>query len=278
MSERENPNIEELLNSFIDGELTEREQTEVQRLISHDAQIAQRLRELQKTKMLVGSLPRAETPARILDGIKASLEGETLLAERAWSEEPSDRRVGVRHLLARKVLAAAAMIGLVAILSAVVYTIVAPESDYKPAVPAVAFDGRLELKTDALSTVNASINKAIEDNGLSDSIKLTSQGNKRVYSITCNREDLNSLLADLTGIWERCDSTTLVVRAKMPGRQVVFEDVSTERIAKIVEDLTTIPKPDLTAGDEDKEATEKPSTRVQREGQVHLSIVVAGSE
>ena len=64
---QENQNTEELLNSYIDGELTEREKTEVQRLISHDAQVAQRLRELQKSKMLVSSLPRAKAPAKILD-------------------------------------------------------------------------------------------------------------------------------------------------------------------------------------------------------------------
>ena len=274
MSERENPNIEELLNSFIDGELTEREQTEVKRLISHDAQVAQRLRELQNSKMLVSSLPRAEAPARILDEIKASLETETLSGERAWSEERSDRRVGVRHLMFRKVLAAAAMLGLVAILSGVIYTIVAPESDYKPAMPAVAFDGRLELKTDALSTVNAFINKAIEDKGLSDSISLTSQGNKRVYSITCSREDLNVLLADLTNIWEKCDSTTLFVDTKTQGERK-FDDVSTERIITIVDDLIIPVKPDLTWSENEDE---KPPTQQKAEKQVHLSIVVAGSE
>jgi len=268
MSERENPNIDELLNSFIDGELTEREQTEVKRLISHDAQVAQRLRELQKSKMLVSSLPRTEAPAQILDKVKASLETGTLSGERAWSEERSDRRVGVRHLMFRKVLAAAAMLGLVAILGGVIYTIVVPETP----VPAVAFEGRLELKTDALSTVNAFISKAIEDKGLSDSINLTSQGNKRVYSLTCSQEDLNLLLADLTNIWEKCNSTTLFV--DMPGEQK-FDGVSTDRIIKIVDDLITPVKPIIT---KDEEEIEKPTIRVKEAKRVHLSIVVAGSE
>ena len=271
MNQKEEPNIEELLNSFIDGELTEREKTEVQRLISHDAQVAQRLRELQKSKMLVGSLPRAEAPARILDEIKASLERGTLSGERAWSEEPSDRRVGVRHLLIRKVLAAAAMVGLVAILSAVVYTIVAPEADYKPALPAVAFDGRLELKTGALSTVNALINKVIEDNGLSDSISIESQRGKHVYSVTCSRENLNTLLAGLGDIWDRFDSATLLVKTKTPGKRVVVDDVS----AKQIIDLITPVKPDLTGPNE---TIEKPDGQPETKKQVHLSIVVTGSE
>jgi hypothetical protein len=270
MSQIENPNIEELLNSYIDGELTERENTEVQRLISHDAKAAQRLRELQTSKMLVSSLPRAEAPARILDGVKASLETEALSGERAWSEEPTFGRVGVRHLMFRKFLAAAAMVGLVAILGAVVYTIVVPESP----VPPVAFDGRLELKTDTLRTVNAFIDRAIEEKGLSDSISVESKNGKRVYSLTCNREDLNLLLADLSNIWERCDSTTLFVDTKTQGERK-FDDVSTERIITIVDDLIIPVKPGLTENvNEDENTTSQQKTKKQ----VHLIIVVAGSE
>ena len=275
MSQIENPNIEELLNSYIDGELTEREKTEVQRLISHDAQVTQRLRELQTSKMLVSSLPRAEAPARILDEVKASLETEALSGERAWSEEPSGGRAGVRHLMVRKFLAAAAMIGLVAILGGVVYTIVDRESPNISPVPvAVAFDGRLELKTDVLSTVNTFIDRAIEDKGLSNSIKVESQGGKRVYSLTCSQEDLNLLLADLTDVWENCNSTTLFVETKMPGEQK-FDGVSTDGIIKIVDDLITPVKPVIT---KDEEEIEKPTIRVKDAKKVHLSIVVAGSE
>jgi len=271
MSQREKPDIEELLNSFIDGELTERERTEVQRLITHDEQVAKRLRELQKTQMLVGSLPRAEAPAQIMNGIKASLEREKVSDEPVWSVERFEKRAGARHLLARKVLAAAAMIGLVAIFGGVIYTIVAPDADYRAGMPTVAFSGRVELKTNALMEVNAFINRAIEDNGLSDCVSLESRGNRRVYSITCSREDLNLLLADLANIWERFDSSTLFVEAKSPGKQVVVNGVSAEQISKLI----TIPKPDLTSG---VEPNEKPTGKQVPQKQVHLSIVVAGSE
>lgn len=270
----ENQNIEELLNSFIDGELTVREKTKVQRLISHDAEAARRLRELRKSKMLVSSLPRAEAPAQILENVKASLEIGTAPAERSWNEEPSDRRVGARHLMFRKVLAAAAMVGLVAILSMVIYTIVAPEPDYRSPGPVVAFDGRLELKTNALSTVNTSIDKVIEDSGLSDSISLTSQGDKRIYSITCSKEDLTLLLSDLADVWKRCNSKTLLVNTKTPGERK-FDDVSNDRLITIVNDLITPVKPDLASGEKVIEKTpDQPGTKKQ----VHLSIVVAGSE
>jgi len=270
MSQIENPNIEELLNGYIDGELTEREVAEVQRLISHDKKVAQRLRELQTSKILVSSLPRAEAPARILDNVKASLEAEAVSDERAWSEEPSGGRVGVRHLMVRKFLAAAAMIGLVAILGSVVYTIVAPPDSHPiPPVPEVAFNGKLELKTDTLSTVNTFIDRLIEEKGLSDSISIESQGGKRVYSLTCSQEDLNLVLAGLTDVWEKCNSTTL--NTKMPVEKE-FVGVSPDRIIEIVNDLVTPVKPFIT---QDVNEIEEPKIRVKK---VYLSIVVGKSE
>jgi len=80
---KEKPDIDELLNSFIDGELTERHRVEVQRLIKHDPQIAHRMQELQKCKMLVSSLPRADAPVEILARVKASLKARALLGPRA---------------------------------------------------------------------------------------------------------------------------------------------------------------------------------------------------
>jgi hypothetical protein len=269
MNERENPNIDELLNSYIDGELDERERNEVQRLVSDDKQVAQRLRELQKTKMLVGFLPCAEAPAHVLSDIKVSLERSD---EMAWSEDSTDRGIAVRNRMVRKVLVAAAMIGLIAILSGLVHTIMFSNPDVRTPDSPVAFNGSLELKTGALSTVNTFIYKKIEAKGLSDSIKLTSQGNKRVYSITCNQEDLNLLLADLTDIWEMCDSRTLFVNTKTQGERK-FDDVSPERTITIVNDLITPVKPKLTSN-EDENTTSQQKTKKQ----VRLNIVVAGSE
>ncbi|MHC4460787.1 MAG: anti-sigma factor family protein [Planctomycetota bacterium] len=269
MNQREEQNIEELLNSFVDGELTRREANEVERLIADDAQIAQQLRELQKSKVLVGSLPRAEAPAEMAEEIKASLRRRTLLGQRA---ERFDERAGARHLLARKVLAAAAMIGLVAILAGVVYTIVAPEAGYKPSGGALAFNGRLELKTSNLAAVDAAIKMAIEDKGLKYSSP-GSRGDKSVYALNCSREDLNLLLADMDNIWERFDSATLFVETKTPGRRVVVDDVSAKQVA----DLITIPKPEV-LGPEEKIEKPTPPTPVERDEQVHFTIVVGSSE
>lgn len=258
---KENPDIDELLNSFLDGELTDRERTEVQRLISHDAEISKRLCELQKCKALVGSLPFAEAPAGMAEQIKALVERKGFAVE----QRDFERREGARQLLFRKVVAAAAMIGLVAILGAVIYSIVAPES----VPPAAGFRGRLELKTSNPAAVDSFIKKAIEDNGLKYSSP-GSRGDKTVYSLSCSREGLNLLLADLDNIWERFDSATLFVETKTPGKEVVVDGVSAEQIANLI----TIPKPPLTGPEK---TTEKPAIRAADMGKVHLTIEVAGA-
>lgn len=127
MNPSEIPNIDELLNSFIDGELDQRHQTEVQRLIKHDKRIAERLLTLQKCKRLVSSLPYTEAPQELLGDIKASLKERKLLVQPARGEQRRREREGARHLLVRRLTAAAAMIGLVAVLAAVIYSIVAPQ-------------------------------------------------------------------------------------------------------------------------------------------------------
>jgi hypothetical protein len=263
MKKEENPNIEELLNSYIDGELTERHRIEVQRLVSHDAEVARRLRELQKCKMLVSSLPRAEAPAELFSQIKASLESRTFL-----EQQPSgfERREGARHLLARKVLAAAAMIGLVAILGAVIYTIVVPEST----PPVLAFNGRLELKTNNLTTVEAVINKAMEDKGLADCISRRRQAGKTVYSVRCRREVVNLLLADLGEVWDEFDSARLTVETATAGERVL-DSVTPAGIV----DLMTPPKPRLTSKEQEPE---KRPILAKDEEKVSLTIVVGGKQ
>lgn len=258
------PSTEELLNSFIDGELTERHRIEVARLISHDARAAQRLRELQKCKMLVNSLPRADAPQELAEQVKTSLERRTPLVQQPAGFR---ERKGARHLLARKVLTVAAMIGLVAGLATVIYTIVAPES----VAPATGFYGRLELKTSDLMVVDAVVSRAIEDNNISRESGTRSQKGKSVYALSCSREALSLLLADLGDIWEKFDSATLFVQTKAPGKQVVVEGVSAEQIV----DLITPPKPRLTG---DERITGEPTARTQDEKKVHLTIVLAGSE
>jgi hypothetical protein len=231
-----NQNIDELLNSFIDGELTDSRQSEVRRLIADDPQAAQRLRELQACKALISSLPPAEAPAGMLERVKASLQAKVPQGQQAVYSAPGETR---RPVLIRRVVAAAAVIALIAVLAAVIQTLipsdVAPDG-WRPEakVAAGGFSGRLELKTSALSQVDPSIKKAIHDNGLSDCVLPTHVDGRKVYSLRCTKEGLNLLLADLDDVWQGFDSATLFVDTHQFGKPIVIDAVTAEQTAEVI--------------------------------------------
>ena len=243
--------IDELLSGYIDDELATRQRTEVERLIAHDAKIERRLEQLQKCRTLIGSLPCAEAPPQILEAVKASLASTVAIYE----QSSYGKRMGRIHLLGRRILSAAAMLGLVGLLAGVVYTILAPNapSDGPPVVmdrppseiiestkpapaisPALAFSGRLELKTGIPAKVGAVIKTTIEENGLSDSVGDIREPGKRIHYVRCSKQGLNSLLAGLENVWPRLDSATMLIDTEVFGRQVAIDAVTTGQIAEII--------------------------------------------
>jgi hypothetical protein len=134
------------------------------------------------------------------------------------------------------------MLGLVGILTAVVYTIVAPETVTQGPVAVVAapFSGRLELRTSYLPAVVAFINRAIEDNVPSATKhrgqRTEDRGQKTDsdFRLICSRESFNLLLAELGNIWDKLDSATLFVDTQVFGQRVVVEAVTAEQISGIV--------------------------------------------
>lgn len=257
---REELDINELLNSFIDGELSERQKTEVQRLIAHDPGIAKRFQQLQKCRLLVASLPYEQAPADMAEKVKAALERKALLAEQPFA---IDERRGARHLMFRKVITAAAMFILVAVLVSVVYLIITPVSTK----PAISFAGRLELKTSNLLAADEIIDNVIKDNGLAKLVDLKRQRDKNIYTLSCSRENLSSFLTDLESSWESFNSATLFVETHAPQEPVVVNNVNARQIVNLI----TPPKPKLTA--EEKTSIEPPAQT--RDGKkVRLTIVV----
>ncbi len=252
-----NPHTDELLCGYIDGELSLRQQTEVQRMAARDPEVNQRLRQLQQSRNLMSALPRAEAPGEMLELIKQSLERRTLLDER-----PStlSARAGSRHLKIRKFLAAAAMIALVGVLGGVVYQIVAPVTPIGPAggwaaktddsvrIPPVllpsesqivtvadsGFSGRLELRTASMTQGGSFIDRMIENNGLKGYTEEQDLGDKRVFHITCSMKGLNRLVADLRQGGQNLQSVALAIDTDRFNEPVVVAPVTLEQIAKIV--------------------------------------------
>jgi hypothetical protein len=245
-------NIERLLNGYIDGELTVRQQTEVKRLLGNDPEIAECLLQLRKCKMLVSSVPPAQAPPEMLDDVMARLARRSLLGE-----EPAavNHKAGVRDLFLRKVLTAAAMIALVALFGTVVYTIVAPPAPVEqpsgradtnrtatvinpPKTVLAKFNGRLELKTAAFMEMDASINRAVEDSDMVHAAGIERLGDKTIYVLTCARKGLNQLLNRMDNDWARLDSATLFVETDLFDQPVAVNAVTPKQITEITAQAT----------------------------------------
>ncbi|MEN6576497.1 MAG: hypothetical protein ABFD90_09150 [Phycisphaerales bacterium] len=248
-----NPNLDELLSSFMDGELSPRQRTEVQRMAAHDPAVAKRLRQLQNCKALFCALPPAEAPGDMLEQIKQSLERKTLLQEHPVSRR---RAAGVMQLVFRKFVAAAAMIALVAVLGAVVYQIVSPVSDVQPPfvatqtnppqpvpediggpAPAIlaAFSGRLELRTAAFGSTDTFVRREIQTCGLTNLAEAGMANDQRVYRVAGSREGINRLIASLGGVWQDFDSASLRVDpVEGTADPVLVESVTPDQVAAVV--------------------------------------------
>ncbi|MHC4638267.1 MAG: anti-sigma factor family protein [Planctomycetota bacterium] len=241
-------NIKELLNAYLDGELSQRQQIEVRRMIDHDPAVAQQFNQFRKVKMLVTSLPRAEAPEGMVEDIKIALQRKQVV-----QTEPAARIVGNRQLIFRKILSSAAMIALLAVLAVVIISILAPGPDTvtipyvdnsaqpKPTAnltartPATAgFYGTIEFKTADFAAVNSVINNTLKEKGLVKNLKVTDV-NQGIYEISCSQDEMKQLLSDLENIWQRSDATTLLVNTGDFAKNIVIKSATPGQVATIIE-------------------------------------------
>ncbi len=247
MSFEKEKKIEELLNSYLDGELSQREQAEVQRLIDSDKAVAGRLRALERCRLLVSSLPPAEPPAEVVSGIKKVLHSK--MARFAEVPDVIQQRRGLRHLFMRQVLAASVIIGLAGLLSVVIFQIIGPQSvprkttvtvlatkDEKPAAEAIQETSigfySLQLRTDDFVAVDAFVNKLLKESPWLKFDAAKENTVRSVYRVECSRGGLETLVNDLAPAWTKFDSATLVVHTDI-GQAVTVESVEPEQITKI---------------------------------------------
>jgi hypothetical protein len=121
--------LDEMLNAYMDGRLSERSRTEVKRLLQHDREIEARLIELKKIRSLLAALPVAEAPSDLVENIKTKIEQRSFTRP---SIDYLDKKEGARQLLYRRAISIAAIVTLAVALAAVVYTIVEQQpSDQK---------------------------------------------------------------------------------------------------------------------------------------------------
>ena len=235
---KKEPNIDELLNSYIDEELTPRQQTEVKRLVAKDPQIAHKLQQLQKCKILVSSLPVIKAPYRVLNNIRTSIEMSDTSDRYARTLE---KQTNTRLLLVRKVFAAAAVLAIATVLVAVIRTIspTTDREDYgvEKIVSRAEFRGTLELKTSEFAAVDSVLNRAFENNSLSDSLISQRNTNRCVYSLSCTKESFDNLLDDLSSSWNKLDSAKLFVNTGIFGELIEIDAIVPDQVTEMADQV-----------------------------------------
>jgi hypothetical protein len=265
-----NQNIEELLNGFVDGELSAKEAEEVQQLVEKDLSIARRLHEIETCRLLVSSLPPAEPPAKVVSGIKELVRGN-------WSQGV---RVGYSHssvsgslklsrgrlfLLSRQLIAASVVIGLLGVLAGVIYRIITPETtitrtvadstgspravqpENEPTTQNVKQGNQnaeavgiysLNLTTADFAGVDSFINKVLGESTLLQYRTTKQLPGRSVYRVYCSRAALEDLMTSLTPVWSRFDSATLLVNSNNAENQVAVEQIRPEQVTDIAKQKT----------------------------------------
>jgi len=124
--------IEELINGYLDGDLSDRHKTELKRLMSHDSKLAQRVDSLKRQKDLVGSLPREKAPEHVIGDIKSRLERNVLLNH---CKSQNDECNGRKHLFLRHIASIAAVLLLICGLGFVIWQVVSPAAPMQIQTP-----------------------------------------------------------------------------------------------------------------------------------------------
>jgi hypothetical protein len=253
MSER--ANIDELLNGFVDGEISDRQATEVKRLMLHDPAIAARVERIRRQRQLLGALPVDSAPADMAGTVRSMLERRTLLEAASAGKH---HVLGSMHLFGRKLAAVAAMLALLGGLGYLVYTVIGPERSAgkadivtiarKPAPDRAAPAGdktvaaatsiELVLRTDSPTGLNSVVQKAINSCGLLDSATVDRQPLSTAYSLACDKENMTRVLGEISSVWDKVKEKSMTIAS--PGEEAV-----TIRSVTIAQVAAVIASPDL---------------------------------
>ncbi|MHC5082496.1 MAG: anti-sigma factor family protein [Planctomycetota bacterium] len=236
MNEKHKHEVEELLSLYIDDQASQRQRTELKRLIRHDKAIAKRLESMKRQRQLLSALPVESAPASMVDDVRAALERKLILDDFSSGGETAS---GTSHLFARRMLTNAAMILIpMGLLGIVVYQIIKPPmkqpvqyvktdevlsnqqndvgtTTVNPPVLVKAdmpFKGTLIFTTDQQMTVSNFVKKMIFDAGLIDQTLPTHTRDVASYSIAASPQQITGLLNTLEVVWPRCDQVVLGVQ------------------------------------------------------------------
>ena len=121
----DNLKIEELLNAYVDGELSVKERQRVEHLLLEDSEAQELFKQIQQVSQGVSALPVTAAPQELADNIQYELEREFLLGK----EEVLSELAGEKHLQVRWLVSAAAVLVLAGVIVTVVYTVLNNPTD-----------------------------------------------------------------------------------------------------------------------------------------------------
>ena len=256
--------IEELLNSYLDGELDERKSNEIKRLIDNDKEIQSLYDSLKRYKSLMQTVSRVPVPEGLCENITAQLERHILLAD----TDIYSHKAGRRHLMARRLMTAAAVIVLAAVLSVIVFDIFVPKSsreqlmtnvlrkraakqvlyerpfdetkqeEDKQIVPETAVDAPLvailTLETKSLIEVDWLVAKALTTTNLfNQTAAIDRQPGSVRYVLNCNKYSLVGLMQELSFIWPQCTNAKMDIGTEQVGKYITISNISTQQLLEI---------------------------------------------
>ncbi|HOK66285.1 MAG TPA: hypothetical protein PLV55_05690 [Anaerohalosphaeraceae bacterium] len=256
MNEQEREQIDSLIHGFLDGELNERQRTELKRLAQHNPVIRKELHALFRQKELLGALPIEKAPDGLKDEVLARLERRLILSSE--TAVPSSR-IGRLHLVLRWTAAAAAMVLLpLAILGLLALQIVQPPEpavgpaavpvqeqtaeflpDKTPSAPkedTVLVLGNLKFLTDQPIAVNDSIKKAVVSHKLLPSASSERFEDHAVYRIQCPQGQMLSFMKTLESVWGLCSKQQFVLAGgdSSASRSVVVEGIRPDQMEELI--------------------------------------------
>jgi len=262
MNENSKTEIDELLNGCLDEVLTQRQQTELKRLLQHHPEMTEQLRMMERQRQLLCSLPIETAPSTLFDDVKARLERNLILEDAVRMRSVRSRAMLIR----RRFMAAAAMLFLpLALLGYVVYQIVTPVpnaakerqtakgllKDEKlitapKAVPAAStmlpFDGALALTTERPMLIAQSIEKQIFLKSLEHQTIPNRTAEVTTFQIECPAETMADFLESLRPLWNQIADSRLTVRdLESPEHTIMIDHVRPEQIQMLARQTDKMP-------------------------------------
>lgn len=262
MTDKSKIELDELLSAGLDEALTQRQQTELKRLLTHQPEVAQQLAALRRQRELLCTLPVETAPEGLADEVKTRLERQLILSGVASAGAARSKGALAR----RRFTAAAAMLLLpLTLLGVVMYRILMPpqtattlptaksilDSDPAlgvgtptpiPALAAMPFDGELVLMTERPMLVAQSIEKQIFLKGLEHQTIPNRTAEVMTFQMACPAEAVAELMEALASVWPQLSNARLSLHdAGCPEQTLVIEPILPTQIQTLARQTAKMP-------------------------------------